>query len=246
MRSVTLPMRDERTLALRLRDEIGTMIERDRLAPGDKLPTEAELTQRFRVSRPALREALKLLEQDGIIYVEHGRGRFVSAMAAMCVERPITVFESVTDMVRRFGYRPVNKLLSLSEQVASPDICKALRLSEGTRIIRLERLRLQADEVIIYCDDYFPRDLVSERLFEIDWSESLLDILERSGSRPRMSSASVSAVTLPTDVVERTGLHDFGPALLISEVAFSPAGVPMIYARDYHRGSAFAFSFLRR
>lgn len=239
-------MRDERTLAVQLRDEIGAMIERDGLGPGDKVPTEAELTQRFRVSRPALREALKLLEQDGIISVAHGRGRFVSAMAAMRVERPITVFESVTDMVRRFGYRPRNRVLSVSEQPAGRDVGNALRIPHDARVIRLERLRLQGDEVILYCDDYVPRSVVTERLFEIDWTESLLDILERNDSRPRLSSAAVSSVMLPDDVVQRNDLADFGPALLITEVAFSPSGVPVVYARDYHKGSAFSFRFLRK
>lgn len=243
---MTLPTRNERTLAVQMRDEIGSMIEREGLRPGAKLPTEAELTQRFRVSRPALREALKLLEQDGLIYVEHGRGRFVSAMAALRVERPITVFESVTDMVRRFGYQPENRVLSVAEQNAGNEVRRALGLARGARVIRLERLRLQADEVIMYCEDFVPRDLVADRLYDVDWTESLLDILGRNSNRPRMSSASVSAVTLPDDVVARTNLRDFGPALLITEVAYNPTGSPVVYARDYHKGSAFAFSFLRR
>lgn len=239
-------MREDRTLALQVRDGIGLMIEREGLGPGDRLPTEAALTQRFRVSRPALREALKLLEQDGVISVEHGRGRFVSAAAALRVERPITVFESVTDMVHRFGYHPVNKVLSVAEQLVGTEVAQALRLAQDDRVIRLERLRLHGDEVIIYCEDYVPRDLVGEPFYHVDWSGSLLDVLERSNNRPRMSSASVSAVALPDDVVERTNLRDFGPALLITEVAYNSAGVPVVYARDYHKGSAFSFRFLRK
>jgi len=239
-------MRDERTLAVQLRDEIGAMIEREDLKPGDRLPTEAELTKRFQLSRPALREALKLLEQDGIIYVEHGKGRFVSAMAAVRVERPITVFESVTDMVRRFGYRPKNKVLSFAEEPASEEVAAALRIAPEARVIRLERLRLQGDEVILYCVDYVPRELVPDRLYEVDWSGSLFDVLGRHDRRPRMSAATVSSVMLPAEVVERNDLASFGPALLITEVAFDPAGVPVVYAKDYHRGSAFAFSFIRK
>ncbi|PLU83907.1 GntR family transcriptional regulator, partial [Sinorhizobium medicae] len=102
------PLRDTRTLVIQLRDRIADLIRDEGLVPGDKLPTEAQLTDRFKISRPALREALKLLEQDGAIYVEHGRGRFVSAISAVHVDRPITVFESVTDMTRHYGYATVN------------------------------------------------------------------------------------------------------------------------------------------
>ena len=95
------------------------LIRRQSLKPGDKLPTEAQLTQRFKISRPVVREALKLLEQDDSIYAEHGRGRFVSPMSAVQVDRPITVFESVTDMARHYGYEIVNKVLSIAEE--APD-----------------------------------------------------------------------------------------------------------------------------
>lgn len=240
------PLRDGRTLVVQLRDRIADLIRDEKLSPGDKLPTEAQLTVRFHISRPALREALKLLEQDGIIYVEHGRGRFVSAMSAVQVERPITVFESVTDMTRHYGYRTVNKVLSISEEPADKDAAAALKLSEGDKVIRLERLRLQDEEPILYCIDYLPRSIVPARLYDIDWSGSLLSILEEFRQRPRMSSATVTAVMLPADVVERHDLSDFGPALLITETCFNLAGEPVIFAIDYHRGSHFSFSLVRK
>ena len=240
------PLRDERTLVLQLRDAISTLIEEQGLRPGDQLPTEAELTRQFQISRPALREALKLLEQDGAIYVKHGKGRFVSAAAALQVERPITCFESVSEMMHKFGYRPTNKVLSVSEEAASEEVRAALQLESGARVIRLERLRIQGDEVLVYCLDYIPRSIIPDRLYDIDWSGSLLDVLERQGVRPRMSTALAASVLLPPDVSERNDLHDFGPAFLITETAFTPTGVPVVFAKDYHRGNRFSFSFVRK
>lgn len=51
---------------------------------------------------------------------------------------------------------------------------------------------------------------------------------------------------LPDDVVSANQLQDFGPALLISETCFNGAGEPVNYAMDYHRGSHFSFSFVRK
>lgn len=240
------PLRDTRTLVIQLRDRIADLIREEGLNPGDKLPTEAQLTQRFKISRPALREALKLLEQDGIIYVEHGRGRFVSAMSAVHVDRPITVFESVTDMARHYGYSTVNKVLSIAEETPDEDVTAQLRLGKGERVIRLERLRLQHDEPILYCIDYIPRSIIPQRLYDIDWTGSLLELLEQYRNRPRMSSATVSAVMLPDEVVQRNDLGNFGPALAIRETCFNATGVPVVYAIDYHRGSHFAFSLARK
>lgn len=240
------PLRDSRTLAVQLRDRIADLIREEGLKPGDKLPTEAQLTQRFHISRPALREALKLLEQDDVIYVEHGRGRFVSALAAVQVDRPITVFESVTDMARHYGYRTLNKVLSIAEEAPDKRVAESLRLGPTDRVIRIERIRLHEDEPILYCIDYVPRSIVAGRLYDIDWSGSLMALLEEHGNRPRMSAASVSSVMLPDDVVERHDLRDFGPALLITETCFNAAGEPVNYAIDYHRGSHFSFSLTRK
>ncbi|KOF12843.1 GntR family transcriptional regulator [Ensifer adhaerens] len=240
------PLRDSRTLAIQLRDRIADLIRLEGLKPGDKLPTEAQLTQRFKISRPALREALKLLEQDDVIYVEHGRGRFVSALSAAQVDRPITVFESVTDMARHYGYTTVNKVLSISEETPDARVADSLHLSPASRVIRIERIRLHDDEPILYCIDYVPRSIIPAKLYDLDWSGSLMDLLEEYGSRPRMSAASVSSVMLPDDVVERHDLRDFGPALLITETCFTAAGVPVNYAIDYHRGSHFSFSLTRK
>jgi DNA-binding FadR family transcriptional regulator len=64
---VRLPKTSE-IIATRLRQQIIT----GRLAEGDALPTEASLIKLFGVSRPALREALRLLESDGLIVIRRG------------------------------------------------------------------------------------------------------------------------------------------------------------------------------
>ncbi|MEV5895778.1 GntR family transcriptional regulator [Nonomuraea fuscirosea] len=47
------------------------------LTPGAALPSEAELRRRFSASRNTVRQALAVLERDGLIVAEHGRGHFV-------------------------------------------------------------------------------------------------------------------------------------------------------------------------
>lgn len=239
-------IRDTRTVVVRARDRIAVMIREDGLKPGDKMPTEAELTRRFAISRPAMREALKLLEQDRVIYVEHGRGRFVSPLAAVKVDRPITAFESVTEMTRQYGYDTTTHLLAAEEQPADATVAGKLGLAEGDGVLRLEKLRILGDLPILYSIEFLPRAILPPDLAGTDWHGSLLDILDRRSQRPRMSAATVSAVPLPEAAGIRYGLAGFGPALLITEICYNPAGVPVIYAIDYHRGSHFSFSFMRK
>ncbi|MGI6869746.1 MULTISPECIES: FadR/GntR family transcriptional regulator [Amycolatopsis] len=62
------------TLADKLQDEIV------RLAPGERLPTEAELARRFDVSRTVVRETARLLIQRGLVTVKPGRGMTVAEL----------------------------------------------------------------------------------------------------------------------------------------------------------------------
>lgn len=233
-------------MAQRMRDDILALVRTEGLRPGDRIPTEAELKERFGGSRPTIREALKLLEQDGVVDVEHGRGRFLTATGTLQVQRPITRFESITEMGGAFGYSYENKVISVSEEAPDRTLSEELRLDPGETAIRLERLRLLEGEPVIYGLAWIRRSAVPRRLYEVDWGGSLLDLLEAFGNRPRMSAAKVRATLLPEGVVERHDLRDFGPALVIEETAFTQAGLPVIRAADYHKGSHFAFDFARK
>ena len=243
---MTGAVRDGRTVAQRMRDDILALVKAEDLRPGDRIPTEAELKERFGGSRPTIREALKLLEQDGVVDVAHGRGRFLTAAGTLQVHRPITRFESITAMGGALGYSYENKVVSLSETTPDRVVAAALRLENGETAIRLERLRLLGGEPVIYCLAWVQRRVVPRRLYEVDWGGSLLDLLEGFGNRPRMSAATVRATVLPPDIAERSDLRDFGPALVIEETAFTQAGHPVIRAADYHKGSHFAFDFARK
>jgi GntR family transcriptional regulator, transcriptional repressor for pyruvate dehydrogenase complex len=65
----------------RLSSEIARQMEQaireGRYSPGEALPPERELAQMFNVSRPILREALRILEIQGFISIHQGRGSFV-------------------------------------------------------------------------------------------------------------------------------------------------------------------------
>ena len=69
--------RRPRTLALGVVEALSDRIRDGRLAPGTKLPTEAEVMAEFGVSRPVVREALSKLQAGGLVETRHGVGTFV-------------------------------------------------------------------------------------------------------------------------------------------------------------------------
>src|SRR6266540_7493975 len=118
--------RDRRALPLQVRDGVRQFLADEGLRPGDRLPTEEELVERFEVSRSTLREALRLLEQDGVLEVRQGNGRYLSALPI--VERPITRLEGMTELLQSMGYEVSDRVLSVSVGAPTPDEAAALRL----------------------------------------------------------------------------------------------------------------------
>lgn len=240
-------MRDRRSLPLQVRDQVLALIKRENLGPGDQLPTEAEIAARFDVARTTAREAFKLLEQDGVVDVRHGLGRYVSQLATL--ERPITRLESVSEMMRSRGYTVTNRVVSVTIGPANEREAAALDRPVGTEVIRLERLRSHQGDPLIYSVDVVPRALFELPLDQDDWSGSLLDKLESRGARVVSTAAQIQATRLPPEARRAVGtdLADpDGPWILLVQRNLDQTGRPVIYSRDYHRGDRFTFNVIRR
>ncbi|WP_042378811.1 GntR family transcriptional regulator [Streptacidiphilus melanogenes] len=74
---MTVPPADERPPYLRAADELRADIARGRYKVGDQLPGAPELEKRFGVAPMTLRNAMRVLREEGLIYAVQGRGTFV-------------------------------------------------------------------------------------------------------------------------------------------------------------------------
>ena len=236
--------RDRRPLPLQLRDEIMTLIAQDGLGPGDRLPAETEIAIRFDVGRTTAREALKLLEQDGLIEVRRGSGRYVSHRATL--ERPITRLESVTEMMRAQGYSVTSRVISVELRPAAADEAGALTLPPAAEVVCLERVRLHEGEPLIYSVDVFPRALLGGPVEDVDWSGSLFEILERGGTRIGSAVARLQAVRLPPRGQRAIGRRTSEPWVLLVHRNIDTAGRVAVLSRDYYRGDRSTFDVFRR
>ena len=82
-------------------DAIRSDLAEGRYAPGDKLPTEAALAERFGVNRHTVRHGISALVEEGLIRTRRGAGAFVPAtptdypLGTLADGQPVAVFESV-------------------------------------------------------------------------------------------------------------------------------------------------------
>jgi len=130
----------EPTLANRVSEELEHLIVENRLAPGDKLPSERELARQFGVSRTVIREAVRALMAKSLLEVQSGSGTVVR------VPTTESVSKSVTMLLRRGGlsvdYDKVNEIRRLLEtEIAG--LAAARRTSED-----LEKLEANLEHLL--------------------------------------------------------------------------------------------------
>ncbi len=138
-----------RQIATRLQHDIGA----GTYPPGGRLPTEAELSARFRVNRHTVRRALEELSRGGLVRVEQGRGSFV---AEDVLEYAVEARTRFSEWIRRHNMEPSGRLLQLKETAANSHIATGLGIRSGSRVVLLERLGFADDRPVSLSQHYFP------------------------------------------------------------------------------------------
>lgn len=224
---------------------IRQLIQENQLHPHDRIPSEVELAEQLGISRSSLREALSRLEQEGVLTVVKGQGRFVSTLSSLKVERPMTVYESITEMLEGLGYTVTSAVLEVEEIGAPEIVATSLEIEVGDPVVRVLRIRYGDDKPLVISEGFIPRPLLPGPLEHRDWSGSIAHILAMHGHRVESSLAVIAAVDLPKEWEKRYHLAGLGPWLLTDEICLTRTGQPVMFARDYHRGSDITYRVLR-
>lgn len=151
--------RDRRTavpLWVQLRDALREEIERQELREGDRLPTEAELEERFGVSRSTIRQAVGALESEGLLERVQGRGTFVATPRI----RHLPVLTSFSELLRSQGHRPSHRPLAQRVEEAPVQAVQALGLADATPCRFLERLLIADDEPVGIARSWLPLEVL--------------------------------------------------------------------------------------
>jgi DNA-binding FadR family transcriptional regulator len=115
--------RKPRTLALELVESLGDRIRDGRIAPGAKLPSEADIMREFGVSRTVVREALSKLQASGLVQTRHGIGTFVIGLGEASpfrigAEQVATLRDVVAVLELRIGIETESAALAARRRTA--------------------------------------------------------------------------------------------------------------------------------
>lgn len=134
-------------------DGLEADIAAGRLAPGDRLPAETQLAERFGVNRHTVRRALGVLASRGLVRATQGRGTFVEARPLAYPIGPRTRF---TEIVSGAGRQAGGALLSAGERPADAWAADRLGVAPGAPVLELVTLRSADGTPITLATNVFP------------------------------------------------------------------------------------------
>lgn len=150
---MTLP----RTAGVTLWRQIVLTMEREILsgayAPGEKLPTEMELSDRFRVNRHTVRRAMVVLQEKDLVRVEQGRGAFVQDHL---IEYSVSRRTRFSENMALQNHLPGGTLLNKEVVESEGELSQALQLPFGRKAMRMDILREADGRPIAIASHFFP------------------------------------------------------------------------------------------
>lgn len=204
----------------RLYEQVATTlradIRRGRYGPGDQLPSERELVERFKVAIGTVRAALVQLRAEGLVTSHQGRGVFVAeAPPLRRLSQDITTGVGFYSMLERLGKDPATRT-TVERGPATDEVADQLGVEVGSEVvIRARILRTEGDPPIGLAVSYFPTWVVESAPELEDSNRSGLPEWLRQAFGPTYSDDVIDARMPTASESERLEIPEGVPVLIV-------------------------------
>lgn len=168
---------DHTPLYLQVQQTLKEMIEDEEFGPGERIPSERELSETLGISRMTVRRAVESLIQIGILERRSTSGTFVrqpSVIRHVGSGHPI----GITQLLAGDGARPGSQLLAFEYTGAPRKVADHLGLRVGESVVKIQRLRLVNELPFCIETSYIPTSLVPDlQSGDIHQNSSLYELL---------------------------------------------------------------------
>lgn len=205
-----------------------------RYTPGEKLPTESALAERFGVNRHTVRHGISALVEEGLIRTRRGAGAFVAARPTdYAIGKRVRFHENLA----LAGRRPEKRVLALDDRAASDGEARALRIDAGEPVLAYHGLSLGDGQPIAIFESLFPLGRLAEMRTAFDGTSSITAALKAAGVTD-YTRASTRLTAMRADATHALHLqvNEGDPLLRSSAVNVDRQGWPVEYGRTWFAG----------
>ncbi|WP_213974614.1 GntR family transcriptional regulator [Tepidanaerobacter acetatoxydans] len=225
--------------------KIKEMIRTGELLQGEKLPSEIEMAKQLNVSRATLREAFRILEDEGVINRYHGIGTFIAK--SPIIKSGMEELISITKLIEKQGMKPGTKDIEVSLKQPGEREATILNLLPNEKIYRIERVRTADGEPVLFCIDRIPEKYVHKN-FEFK-EESLFEYLHKDlGIYISYAVSDIIPVKAQAaDVYKKLKMKSkSNVALLLEQLHYDDKDNPIFYSSNYFSPEKFRFYIVRK
>lgn len=237
--------KDPRPLYLIVKDKLLELITKGYYSKGSKLPSEFELAKDFGVSRPTLREALRVLEEENVLVRKHGVGTFINDKCTK-IKNGIEQLHSVTESIEQLNLTVGTKVLSLSVVDSDEKDHDKLAVALKTSLIKIERVRTADGEPVVFCIDKLVKMDFDVKDFE-NIERSIFRLLEdHYNQRISYAISEIVPVLANYKLANALSVPARTPLLLLEQTHYTTDDTPILYSKNYFRADKFSFHVVRK
>lgn len=231
-------------LYLEIRDDIKRLLETGVYEQGERIPTESQLADRYGVSLPTVRRAIDQLVDEGYLTRRPRHGTVVSRRK---IDQAFTgsILTYDNEMYRN-GRMPRTKVIVQRAGEARGSTASLLEVPEGTRAMRLVRLRYADGVPNVFVSSLVPLDVLAG-IEEVDFTKvSLYDTMRKLGQPVVHLWRHVEVVRANEESAAFLDEAVGDPMFLFQTVARAASGRVLERSRAFYRGQTNAFDFNER
>lgn len=221
-------------------EELLEQIRSGKYKEHDRFPSDTELVKRYNVSRGTIREAIKLLFQQGYLVREQGKGTFVTYHK---IEQNPDKLIGFTELMNKHNMEPSARVLEKEIVPASPHIAQLMQLKEREQIVRVLRVRYGDGQPLIIERSYFNYELFRP-IFDYDLDKNSIFELLYTHTSTRLGKATqkIEAITAGQSELRHLEIALGTPLLLIKRLIHTEEGTCFQYSEDVYRSDRISFT----
>lgn len=215
-------------LYLQVEADIRNSILQKKYRSGQKLPTENELSEQYKVSKITIRKAMSNLAKDGLVQKVQGKGTFISYKKDKLLLNRSRGFQ---DSLNDYGHSSKHKILNISLLTADDDIASKLQIAKGTSMFFLERLIWEDVSPIAIDSIYLPEKDFPDFMKYIAEDKSFYQTLQENyGIAPAKSVLEINGIIATKELSELLQCNMGDPLFHIEKIGYQINEQPIHYS----------------